>query len=277
MKGKEIKAEKLNTDTYQEQVQKYARPSERDTPSTPVRRGRFLRRHGPAHRPWVTGQDLLHRNGSCGNGEAKRLQVLFAALTSVKSSPPRRRFQSSERAHRSRRERKAITQTFYKDITATSSIERAKVPLQGTILTDVDETVAGIKRQHNVIEQHGMTRRRPRLQDPGAPYISEGRASGKLVRALAFLVPLQPIPFRAAPGGRVIGEMTREDPPRPQGRPSSCKIPGSTDAFQYKAILHDDRVTSCGKVRGVGRQIEIRLRDILDARTAKPTRLSYET
>ena len=32
----------------------------------------------------------------------------------------------------------------------------AKFLLQGTILTDVDETVAGIKRQHNVFEQLGI-------------------------------------------------------------------------------------------------------------------------
>ena len=33
---------------------------------------------------------------------------------------------------------------------------KAKYLLQGTILTDVDETVAGIKRQHNVFEQLGI-------------------------------------------------------------------------------------------------------------------------
>ena len=32
----------------------------------------------------------------------------------------------------------------------------AKFLLQGTIFTDVEETVAGIKRQHNVLEQLGI-------------------------------------------------------------------------------------------------------------------------
>ena len=50
-----------------------------------------------------------------------------------------------------------------------------------------------------------------------------------------------------------------------------------TDAFQYMAILHEDRVTGMrdGK-RDFGQQIEVRCWDSLDARTATPTRLSFE-
>ena len=48
-------------------------------------------------------------------------------------------------------------------------------------------------------------------------------------------------------------------------------------AFQYLAILHEDRVTGMkdGK-RVFGNQIEIRCWDSLDARTATPTRLPFE-
>ncbi len=50
--------------------------------------------------------------------------------------------------------REAITQTFYKKIFADLVTQSgAKYLLQGTILTDIDETVAGIKRQHNVFAQ----------------------------------------------------------------------------------------------------------------------------
>ena len=51
----------------------------------------------------------------------------------------------------------------------------------------------------------------------------------------------------------------------------------SSAAFQYMAILHQDRVTGIrdGK-RDFGLQIEIRCWDSIDARTAKPTRLSYD-
>ncbi len=55
------------------------------------------------------------------------------------------------------------------------------------------------------------------------------------------------------------------------------RILKSTQAFQYMAILHEDRVTGMrdGK-RDFGQQIEIRCWDSVDARTATPTRLSYE-
>ena len=48
-------------------------------------------------------------------------------------------------------------------------------------------------------------------------------------------------------------------------------------AFQYMAILHEDRVTGMrdGK-RDFGQQIEVRCWDSIDARTATPTRLPYD-
>jgi GMP synthase (glutamine-hydrolysing) len=48
-------------------------------------------------------------------------------------------------------------------------------------------------------------------------------------------------------------------------------------AFQYMAILHEDRVTGMrdGK-RDFGQQIEVRCWDSVDARVATPTRLSFE-
>ena len=53
--------------------------------------------------------------------------------------------------------REAITQTFYKKVFRELIINSdAKYLLQGTILTDIEETAAGIKRQHNVFEQIGI-------------------------------------------------------------------------------------------------------------------------
>ena len=50
-----------------------------------------------------------------------------------------------------------------------------------------------------------------------------------------------------------------------------------TNAFQYMAILHEDRVTGMrdGK-RDFGQQIEVRCWDSVDAQTATPTQLSFE-
>jgi GMP synthase (glutamine-hydrolysing) len=51
----------------------------------------------------------------------------------------------------------------------------------------------------------------------------------------------------------------------------------NTGAFQYMAILHEDRVTGMvGGKREFGQQIEIRCWDSVDARTATPTHLSFE-
>src|SRR5512137_3072079 len=53
--------------------------------------------------------------------------------------------------------RQAITDTFYRDVFA-RAVKRTKATflLHGTILTDIEETVAGIKRQHNILAQIGI-------------------------------------------------------------------------------------------------------------------------
>jgi GMP synthase (glutamine-hydrolysing) len=49
-------------------------------------------------------------------------------------------------------------------------------------------------------------------------------------------------------------------------------------AFQYMALLHKDRVTGIrGGKRDFGEQIEVRCWDSVDARTATPTQLPFET
>jgi GMP synthase (glutamine-hydrolysing) len=51
----------------------------------------------------------------------------------------------------------------------------------------------------------------------------------------------------------------------------------ATDAFQYMAILHKDRVTGMRDGnRDFGQQIEVRCWESVDARTATPTHLSFE-
>ena len=52
----------------------------------------------------------------------------------------------------------------------------------------------------------------------------------------------------------------------------------STGAFQYMAILHEDRVTGMrDNKRDFGLQIEIRCWESVDARTATPTNVPYDT
>jgi len=53
--------------------------------------------------------------------------------------------------------RNAITKTFYSTVFGKLVREiGAKFLLHGTILTDIEETVAGIKRQHNILTQIGI-------------------------------------------------------------------------------------------------------------------------
>jgi len=179
--------------------------------------------------------------------------------------------------------REAVTQTFYKDVFADLVKKSgAKYLLQGTILTDVDETVAGIKRQHNVFEQLGIDPQEAfgykiieplvQLRKDGVRKIAE--ACG-LPRSVFNRMPF-PGPALAA---RVIGEVTPEkiNIVRSATFIIEEELAGIS-AFQYMAILHNDKVTGIrdGK-RDYGLQIEIRCWDSVDARLAKATRLPFET
>jgi GMP synthase (glutamine-hydrolysing) len=87
------------------------------------------------------------------------------------------------------------------------------------------------------------------------------------------------IPFPGpALAARVIGEVTPEriETVRRATQVLEPALAGS-GAFQYLAILHEDRVTGMrdGR-RDFGQQIEVRCWDSLDARTARPTRLPFE-
>ena len=53
--------------------------------------------------------------------------------------------------------RQAVTDTFYSKVFGRLVKESgAKFLFHGTILTDIEETVAGIKRQHNILSQLGI-------------------------------------------------------------------------------------------------------------------------
>ncbi len=179
--------------------------------------------------------------------------------------------------------REAITQTFYKDVFGRIVRESgAKFLLQGTILTDIDETVAGIKRQHNVFQQLGIDPQEVfgySILEPLIELRKDGvRKVGKTLGLPTELYDRIPFPGPAL-SARVIGEVT---PGRIETVRKATTIVEQmlkdTNAFQYMAILHSDRVTGMrdGK-REFGQQIEIRCWDSVDARTAQPTKLPFET
>ncbi|MEO0114518.1 MAG: hypothetical protein ABIK93_03465 [candidate division WOR-3 bacterium] len=99
------------------------------------------------------------QNGLMREGEAESVVAIFKRLgMTVQVYPCEDKFFSALAGIKDpEAKREAITKTFYQDVFP--KIMRAigaQYLFQGTIYTDVEETVAGIKRQHNVLEQLGI-------------------------------------------------------------------------------------------------------------------------
>ena len=223
-------------------------------------------------------------NGLMREGEPEQVAGLFQGLgVAVRVVDARQEFCAALQGITDPEEkREAITQTFYRHVFGRIVQQSgARYLLQGTILTDVDETVAGIKRQHNVFEQLGIDPQKAfgyRILEPLIQLRKDGVR--KVGRALGLPAELfQRIPFPGpALAARVIGEATPERIETVRRATAVVeRLLKGTGAFQYMAILHEDRVTGMrGGKRDYGQQIEVRCWDSVDARTATPTRLSFE-
>ncbi|OHD71778.1 MAG: ExsB family transcriptional regulator, partial [Spirochaetes bacterium RBG_13_68_11] len=98
-------------------------------------------------------------NGIMREGEAKRIAALFRRLgVKVEVIDARKQFFAAlAGVDDPEQKREAITQTFYKTVFGPLvKKSRALFLLQGTNYTDVEETVAGVKRQHNILAQLGI-------------------------------------------------------------------------------------------------------------------------
>jgi len=223
-------------------------------------------------------------NGLMREGEPEQVVGFFRQLgVTVEVVDARKEFFAAlEGVTDPEEKREAITQTFYKNVFGRLVKESgAKHLLQGTILTDIDETVAGIKRQHNVFEQLGIDPQEAfgyRIIEPLIQLRKDGvRAVGKALGLPVELFDRIPFPGPAL-AARVIGEVTPERIETVRKATVFVeRMLSDTGAFQYMAILHQDRVTGMrdGK-RDFGQQIELRCWDSVDARTATPTRLSFD-
>jgi GMP synthase (glutamine-hydrolysing) len=178
--------------------------------------------------------------------------------------------------------RKAITHTFYSKVFGGLVHETgATFLLHGTILTDIEETVAGIKRQHNILAQIGI--------DPEKEYgykilepLQTLRKDG--VRKVAKILGLpteitQRIPFPGpALATRIVGEVTEERLEIVREATAIVeKELGKTRAFQYLAVLLNDKATGIRENRReFGQIIVVRCINSVDARTATPTKLPWE-
>lgn len=179
--------------------------------------------------------------------------------------------------------REAITQTFYKKVFGNLVKKSgAKYLLQGTILTDIDETIAGIKRQHNVFEQLGIDPQEAfgyKIIEPLVQLRKDGvRKVAEALGLPSSIYNRMPFPGPAL-SARVIGEATRERITLVRKATYIVEQElASVEAFQYMAILHNDRVTGMrNNKREFGQQIEIRCWDSIDARQARPTQLPFST
>lgn len=222
-------------------------------------------------------------NGLMRAGEPKRVTALFRKLRVPVAVVDAREefFEALKGVTDPEEKREAITQTFYRRVFGRMVKESgARFLLQGTILTDVDETAAGIKRQHNVFAQIGIDPQEAFGYGIIEPLI-QLRKDGVRKVGKALGLPDESwrrIPFPGpALAARVIGEATPERIETVRRATEVVeRLLAGTRAFQYLAILHADRVTGMRNGRrDFGLQIEIRCWNSVDARTAVPTRLPY--
>lgn len=178
--------------------------------------------------------------------------------------------------------RQAVTDSFYSNVFSRLVKESgAKFLLHGTILTDIEETVAGIKRQHNILEQLGIDTKEAYGYSVLEP-LKTLRKDG--VREVAKLLGLPEeaynrIPFPGpALATRVVGEITEER--LETVREATVIVEeelGDSGAFQYMAVLLNDRATGMrDNKREFGEIIVVRCIESVDARTATATELPWE-
>lgn len=223
-------------------------------------------------------------NGLMREGEPKRVASIFKQLgVPVEIFDARAEFFAALRGLSDPEEkREAITRTFYKRVFGRLVRDSgAKYLLQGTNYTDVEETVAGVKRQHNILEQLGIDTQKEYGYKVIEPII-QLRKTGvrELAKALGLPEEIYNRPPFPGPAlcARIIGEVT---PERVETVRAATKIVeeelSHTGAFQYLAILHQDKVTGVREGRrDFGLQIELRCWESKDALFGTPTRLSFD-
>ena len=224
-------------------------------------------------------------NGIMREGEPERIKQIFEGLGVPVEIVDAKDvfFRALKGVTDPEEKREAITDSFYKKVFGDLVRESgAKYLLQGTNFTDVEETVAGIKRQHNILEQLGIDTEEAYGYKVLEPII-ELRKTGvrKVAKALDLPDEISDRPPFPGPAlaARVIGEVT---PARVETVRKATAIVegalGGTGAFQYLAILHQDRVTGIRDgERDFGNQIEIRCWESTDAVVGEPSRLPFET
>ncbi len=178
--------------------------------------------------------------------------------------------------------RQAITDTFYSKVFGRLVKKSgAKFLLHGTILTDIEETVAGIKRQHNILTQIGIDTKKAYGYSVVEPLETlrkdDVREVGKLLGLPREIYQRIPFPGPAL-AARIVGEVT-------EGKLETVRQAtaiveeelAESGAFQYLAVLLNDYATGIrNNKREFGQIIVVRCIESTDARTASVTKLPWE-
>jgi len=224
-------------------------------------------------------------NALMREGEPQRVVGVFARLgIPVEVIDARAAFlQALEGLTDPEQKRQAITDTFYKEVFV-SEVKRcgAKFLFHGTILTDIEETVAGIKRQHNILTQLGINTEEAygyQVIEPLKTLRKDGvREVGKLLGLPDEIVNRIPFPGPAL-AARIVGEVSEARLATVRAATAIIEEElGGTGAFQYLAVLLNDYATGIrnGK-REFGQIIVVRCIDSVDAREATVRELPWDT
>jgi len=178
--------------------------------------------------------------------------------------------------------RQAITDTFYRKVFGRLVRKTgAKFLMHGTILTDIEETVAGIKRQHNILSQIGIDPKKEygyQVLEPLKTLRKDGVR--KVAKALGLPAELaKRIPFPGpALATRIVGEVTEARLKTVRAATTIVEDElKNSGAFQYLAVLLNDYATGIRKGRReFGQIIVVRCIESVDAREATATRLSWQ-
>jgi GMP synthase (glutamine-hydrolysing) len=222
-------------------------------------------------------------NALMRDGEPQRVVGLFGALgVPVETIDARAEFLAAlAGVEDPEQKRNAITNTFYREVFGRIVRQTgAKFLLHGTILTDIEETVDGIKRQHNILAQLGI--------DPQTEYgyqvlepLKTLRKDGvrEVARALGLpdeVAARMPFPGPAL-ATRIVGAVTPERLATVRAATAiveeelaDCRV------FQYLAVLLSDRATGIRNGRReFGQIIVVRCVDSVDAREATAVELPW--
>lgn len=224
-------------------------------------------------------------NAIMREGEPQRVVKAFARLgIPVQLVDARREFLRALKGLTDPEEkRQAVTDTFYKKVFGRLVRQTgARFLLHGTILTDIEETVAGIKRQHNILVQMGIDTHMAygyTVIEPLKTLRKDGvRKVAKALGLPAEITHRMPFPGPAL-AARIVGEVTEDKLALVRQATAIVEDElAGVKAFQYFAVLLTDRATGIrnGK-REFGHIIVVRCINSVDARTATATRIPWPT